>query len=123
MEAFISDSESVYQSYRDLYYKSINLLTKVTQKVQKDVILNEAIGHRFECFVSNKIADKLRNLDIQQDPRCTKCHQHQWTPHNHIPQIETLLSLEALDLFKLKTDSLLRGWKLQHVNGHRQWRR
>ena len=71
MEAFLSDTETVYQSYRDLYYKSVNLLTKISQKVQKDVLLDNAIGLRFECHVSNLISDKLRRLEIEQEPRCS----------------------------------------------------
>ena len=60
----MSDTDTVYHSYRDLFYRSVNLLTRVTQKVQKEVLLNEAIGHRFECFASNRIAERLRKLDI-----------------------------------------------------------
>ena len=73
MEAFISDTDTVYQSYRNLYYKSVNLLTKISQKVQKDILLNQAIGLSFKCHVSNIIAEKLRRLDIEQEPRCNQC--------------------------------------------------
>ena len=111
MDVFIPTNATMLGSYRDIQYKSIKMITGIRSNANKDSILNHSVGGSFRCFTADQIKSKMTGMGIENGYLCDDCPNHHHKGFDEVPQLETLIKRNATDIFKVKTNTFLKGWR------------
>ena len=115
-EILCFESKQFTEWLKTFCYNAYKLLLGINSKTNKEELLKVAVGHNWECWMSEKLNATRRKLKLEKgDLRLCSCENKE--AHSHIDislptPIKSAAKFEAFNILKWKARLFLSGFKV-----------